>query len=60
VLATFDCVVLDALTLELHLTSALATALPPTGAWDVQIKDGIGLVTTLVYGNVTVTKEVTT
>lgn len=60
VLAAFACTVVDPATLELHLTSALSTALPATGAWDVQIEDSVGLVTTLAYGSVTVAKEVTT
>lgn len=60
VLASFTCVVVNPVVLELHLTSAQSTDLPATCAWDVQITDTAAVVTTLVYGSVAVMKEVTT
>lgn len=59
-LATFDVTVLDATHLQLHLTSAESTKLPTVAAWDVQITDAAGLVTTLAYGQVVTMGQVTT
>jgi len=45
--------------IHLHLPHGEADALPVTGAWDVQIKDATGVVTTLAFGAVTTTPDVT-
>jgi hypothetical protein len=58
-MATFDCSVLDATTLMLHLTHDESTAMTGNGVWDLQIVDVAGLVTTLAYGAITLIKEVT-
>ena len=59
VLATFTATIPTADEVHLHLASVDATDLPAACAWDVQITDAAGVVTTLCYGNVAVTKEVT-
>jgi hypothetical protein len=43
----------------LVLTSVQTTALPATAVWDVQLTDPAAVVTTLAYGKVSTTPEVT-
>lgn len=45
--------------IHLHLANVAAAGLPPLGVWDVQITDAAGVVTTLAYGAVTTTPDVT-
>lgn len=57
--ASFDPVIAGS-TIHLHLPHGEATGLPtPNGAWDVQITDATGIVTTLAFGAVTTTPDVT-
>ena len=57
ILAAFTCTITDS-TISLHLPSADAVDLPTSAVWDLQITDS-GIVTTLLYGKVTVQPEVT-
>ena len=57
--ATFDITVLDATTLMMHLPSAQSAKVPASAAWDLQITDSAGAVTTLLYGTITAAREVT-
>lgn len=59
ILATFTTTILNALTVGLHLPHAQSELLTSNGAWDVQITDTAGQVTTLAYGSVSVVKQVT-
>jgi hypothetical protein len=58
-LASFDVTVVDATHLRLHLSSVESTGLPQVAAWDVQITDASGVVTTLAYGQVITVRQVT-
>ena len=58
VLAEFDCDI-NLSEVLLHLTSADATDIAAATVWDVQVTDADGEVTTLAYGRVTATQEVT-
>lgn len=59
VIATFDAVIVDTVTIGLHLPSAESTLIATAASWDVQITDPAGVVTTICYGSVSPTKEVT-
>ena len=59
VLATFVSIIADPTTIRLHLPHAQAELLTADAVWDVQITDPAGLVTTVAYGSVTLTKQVT-
>jgi len=60
VIASFTATVKDPTTIVLHLASAQSTLLPSTASWDLQITDTNGLVTTLCYGQISTSREVTT
>ncbi len=59
VTATFDATIADSTTVALHLPNDQSMLLTGNAAWDVQITDLAGVVTTLAYGTVTLTKQVT-
>lgn len=59
VLATFDATIVDAVTVGLHLPADQSKLLTTPAVWDVQVTDPAGIITTLAYGTVTVTREVT-
>lgn len=57
--ATFTASILDPVTIALHLPSTESVKLTANAAWDVQITDAIGADSTLAYGTVAVTRQVT-
>lgn len=60
ILAAFTVTIPDAATILLHLPSAQSQLLTSKAAWDVQITAPGGRVTTLAYGAVMATRQVTT
>lgn len=58
-LATFDATIIDAFTVGLHLPANQSKLVTTAAVWDVQVTDPAGQVTTLAYGTVAVTREVT-
>lgn len=59
-IASFAVTITGATTMRLHLLHAQAELLVGDAAWDVQITDSAGVVTTVAYGSITLTKQVTT
>jgi hypothetical protein len=59
VIATFTATIVDSDTVGLHLPAAQADLVSVPAFWDVQVTDVLGAVTTLAYGTVTPTKDVT-
>lgn len=59
VIATFVATIVDPLTVGLHLPHAQSALLAGNASWDLQITDPAGVVTTVAYGSVSVTKDVT-
>ena len=49
----------NASTVRLHLTHSSAELLGGDCSWDCQITDTVGTVTTVAYGSITLTKQVT-
>lgn len=60
VIATFAATITSSTQVDLHLTAVQAALVPATAAWDVQVTDPTGVITTLAYGSVTSMRQVTT
>lgn len=58
-IALFDCSVLAADKIRLHLSAVESAKLVDKAVWDVQIEDGGGYVQTLAFGVIILTKQVT-
>jgi len=57
--AAFDATIVDPVTVALHLLAVDSAKLTTKAAWDCQIVDPAGIVTTLAYGAVSVVEQVT-
>lgn len=58
-IAVFDCTVLAADKIRIHLTASESAKLVDKAVWDVQVEDTTGHVQTLAYGAIQLQKEVT-
>jgi hypothetical protein len=58
--ATFTASIVAPNGVMLHLPSAQSVLVASAAAWDVQITDSAGVITTIAYGSVSCTREVTT
>lgn len=59
VLAEFEATILDQATIALHLPGTESAKLQTSAAWDVQVTDTTGIISTLAAGTVTIVKQVT-